>query len=128
MRRFLLYSAAALAVAVGPSMAIAQCGTEDCAVGAAGQGGESSGGMAPGSRVVQPLPLLPDSTASNSRNENGKPHGDQEPAVHREPDLLESLVLRSIVMPSLQSGPPVEQCEKPDCTDLTVPGKVKRHF
>jgi hypothetical protein len=81
MRRFLLYSVAALAVAVGPSTAIAQCGTEDCGVGATGQGGESS------EKPLAPV-LDSNSTTSKSGNDFGKLHGDQKPAVvESHPDI-----------------------------------------
>ncbi len=53
MNRFILYSAAALALGLGPSAAIAGgCGDGECFVGAAGQGGDSSEGKAQGFHVT----------------------------------------------------------------------------
>jgi len=45
-------------------------GSGDCAVGAAGQGGVSSGGKAQGFRVEQPSPSFPGSTFSNNGNDH----------------------------------------------------------
>jgi len=53
MNRPILYiAAAALAVALSPSMAFAGCGSGDCAVGGAGTGGGQSDGSAQGFHVT----------------------------------------------------------------------------
>src|SRR5262245_2879024 len=53
MKRLMICTAAALAVAIVPVIAIAGgCGDGDCSVGALGQGGVASGGAAQGSHFV----------------------------------------------------------------------------
>jgi hypothetical protein len=78
--------------------------------------------------VYAPVAPPMGSTASNSCNDNGKSHGDQEPFMVLRPkpnDLGDSLVYHPPVSP----WDLIEQYDKSDCTDdLTVLGKVKRHF
>jgi hypothetical protein len=52
MSRF-IYIAATFAIAVFPSMAVAECGDGNCAVGTNGQGGARSGGKARGGLTVK---------------------------------------------------------------------------
>jgi len=51
-----------------PSIAMSQCGDGNCAVGAAGTGGEKSAGKAQGSHEVIPSIRFPGRTITNSGN------------------------------------------------------------
>ena len=56
MNRSVLFLALTV-LALNPSMALAQCGTTDCAVGAAGNGGVNSDGKAQGFHFEGPTPI-----------------------------------------------------------------------
>jgi hypothetical protein len=69
MSRF-IYIAATFAIAVFPSMAVAECGEGNCAVGTNGQGGARSGGKARGGLLEQPSSFFPNATLRSAGTEN----------------------------------------------------------
>jgi hypothetical protein len=72
MNRFTLCVAAAFILV--PIPAVANCGDNDCAVGAFGQGGASSGGKAQGYRTEGPSELFLGETQTSTGN-NHAGHG-----------------------------------------------------
>lgn len=68
MTRPLIGVVAVVAMLHLPAVARAQCGSNSCAVGAAGTGGESSGGRAQGFRIEFPSTLYPGGSVSNTGN------------------------------------------------------------
>jgi hypothetical protein len=58
------------ALALFPATAIANCGNEDCAVGAFGTGGANSDGKAQGYRTEGPSGLFPGETQTNTGNDH----------------------------------------------------------
>jgi hypothetical protein len=66
MNRFIVFGATALAVATVPLAAVANCGKNDCSVGAFGTGGTKSGGKAQGFHLDRSSTVFPDTQIFSS--------------------------------------------------------------